>query len=150
MGTAALLCVLGCCARQPANRQPALPMLTIEGKTVQVEMATTPGQRSHGLMGRTQLPLDNGMLFVYEHELIPAFWMKNTLIPLSAAFIDVQGKIVDIHDMQPQSLEQHSPTTKILYVLETNQGWFARNRITVGHSVKGLPAADQRGKGIER
>jgi hypothetical protein len=83
-------------------------------------------------MGRRHLGENEGMLFIFETEDYHSFWMKNTLIPLSIAFIDGEGKIVRIVDMEPLSLESHPPPRPILYALEMKKGWFSTNGIRVG------------------
>ncbi len=95
-------------------------------------MALTPDQQSRGLMYRRELGKNAGMLFVYESEKTLGFWMKNTFVPLSIAFLDADGVIVDIQDMQPQSRKSHRSAKPALYALEVNQGWFAERGIGVG------------------
>ncbi|HLS42456.1 MAG TPA: DUF192 domain-containing protein [Paenalcaligenes sp.] len=112
--------------------------LRIAQQPVTVEIAKTPEQRATGLMHRTQLPEQQGMLFVFEHSARYCFWMKNTLIPLSIAFIDEQGIIINILDMQPHSLASHCPDLPALYALEMNQGWFANHEIEAGMAIPEL------------
>jgi uncharacterized protein len=119
-----------------------LPML-IKGKKVLIEVVRTEREKEKGLMFREKLGADEGMLFVYEKEGILSFWMKNTRIPLSIAFIDRKGKIVDIQDMEPFSLKGHLSRYPAQYALEMNQGWFQRNGIQVGETVK-LPEPDKK------
>lgn len=104
-------------------------------RTVYVEVADDPGERAIGLSGRTELDENVGMLFVIQVR-GPGFWMKDTLIPLSVAFINTCGEIVHIADMEPQTLDIH--TTELIYNfgLEVNQGWFGRNGIGVGSMVE--------------
>jgi uncharacterized membrane protein (UPF0127 family) len=116
------------------GKKSLLP-LTIKGKTIKVEVARTEREQEKGLMFRERLGKDEGMLFVYGEEETLSFWMKNTRIPLSIAFIDKKGKIVDIQDMEPFSLQTHASSSPAKYALETNQGWFKRNGIHVGDSV---------------
>jgi uncharacterized membrane protein (UPF0127 family) len=113
--------------------------LTIKGKTLKVEVARTEQEKEKGLMFRERLGKDEGMLFVYEEEETLSFWMKNTFLPLSIAFIDKKGRIVDIQDMQPFSLQTHVSSRPAKYALEMNQGWFRRNGINVGNFVN-LPS----------
>ncbi len=110
--------------------------LYIGGKEVWVEVARTPEETSRGLMGRKHLGKDDGMLFIFETEDRHGFWMKNTLIPLSIAFIDKNGKIVWITDMKPLTLDSHVPPQPILYALEMNKGWFSSHGIKVGDVVR--------------
>ena len=90
-------------------------------------------------MHRDSLAPDHGMLFVYEQEEHLSFWMKNTLIPLSIAFIDAAGKIVDIQDMMPLSEESKKSAYPARYALELNQGWFEKHGVRTGDAVQGLP-----------
>ena len=80
-------------------------------------------------MGRSHLPENSGMMFVFEEPKTYCFWMKNTLIPLSVGFIDAQGRLVQIAHMQPKSLQHHCAKQPVLYALEVNQGWFERNDV---------------------
>ncbi len=105
-------------------------MLKLGAKTVKVQIASTIEQRQKGLMHRDNMPDKEGMLFVFEKPETQCFWMKNTTLPLTAAFIKADGSIVNLADMQP--LDETSKCSKepVLYVLEMNQGFFERNRIT--------------------
>ena len=103
---------------------------------VQVEIANTPAKRERGLMERTALAEDAGMLFIFSQEQPLSFWMKNTLIPLSIAYIDAQGRIVDIQDMQPLDETPHPSATPAQYALEVNQGFFAQRGIEVGNALQ--------------
>ena len=109
--------------------------LYIKGKEIWVEVAKTPEERAQGLMGRKHLNKDEGMVFIFETEDTHGFWMKNTLLPLSIAFIDRSGQIVTITDMKPLTLESHAPSKPILYALEMKKGWFSANGIKVGDRV---------------
>jgi len=106
--------------------------LYINEKEIWVEVAKTPAERAKGLMGRKHLGQEEGMFFIFETEDYHAFWMKDTLIPLSIAFIDKSGRIVEIADMKPLSLDSHSPPKPVLYTLEMKKGWFSMNGIKVG------------------
>ena len=110
--------------------------LYIKDKEIEVEVAKTPEERAKGLMNRRHLGKDEGMLFIFEKEGYHGFWMKNTLIPLSIAFIDREGKILKIANMEPGTLKSHSPPKPILYALEMNKGWFAVNTIQKGDIVR--------------
>lgn len=110
--------------------------LFIRQKTIWVEVSKTPEERYRGLMGRRYLGKDEGMLFIFETEDYHGFWMKDTLIPLSIAFIDRKGKIVGITDMKPLTLNSHFPPKPSLYALEMNQGWFSSNGIKVGDLIR--------------
>ena len=108
----------------------------IKGREIWVEVAKKEEERTQGLMGRTSLGRDEGMLFIFDDEGYHGFWMKNTLLPLSIAFMDKKGEIVWITDMKPLTLSTHNPPKPILYALEMNKGWFATNRIKVGDIVR--------------
>ena len=108
----------------------------IKEKEIRVEVARTPEERALGLMGRKHLGKEEGMLFIFESEGYHGFWMKNTRIPLSIAFIDKNGRIVDIKDMKPLTLDSHSPSQPVLYALEMNKGWFSANGIRAGDIVR--------------
>jgi uncharacterized membrane protein (UPF0127 family) len=106
---------------------------------IEAQVARTPIETANGLMWRRQMPQHEGMLFVFPQAFQQCFWMKNTLLPLSAAFIDDDGTIVNIADMQPQSLESHCAQRPVRYVLEMNQGWFAKRGIKAGMKLAGPP-----------
>ncbi len=99
---------------------------------IKVELAQTEEQRMHGYMGRKIIPEGTGMLFVFESDQILSFWMKNTPHPLSIAYITSDGRIKDIFDMKPFSLESIVSTGYVRYALEVPQGWFVRNSIDCG------------------
>ena len=115
--------------------------VTIGGHKVVAEVVVTPEQRAQGLMHRFSLQPDRGMLFVFEQPQPLGFWMKNTYIALSIAFIDASGRIVNIDDMKPLDESTHWSNGPSLYALEMKQGWFAAKGIAAGDVVKGLPAA---------
>ena len=109
-----------------------------EGAELTVELARTAGERSLGLMFREELAEDGGMLFVFPADTEAGFWMRDTLIPLSIAFIAADGTILDIQDMEPLSEDTHRPPAAYRYALEVNQGWFQPNGFDVGDRV-GIP-----------
>jgi uncharacterized membrane protein (UPF0127 family) len=113
--------------------------LHIGPHTLQVEVAATPTQRGRGLQERKLLPADGGMLFVFERADRHCFWMRNTPLPLSIAFIDAGGRIARLTDMQPYSDTLHCADTEVRYALELAQGGFAQRGIAPGAQVKGLP-----------
>ncbi len=113
--------------------------LKVGDATLSVEIAHTPAQRERGLMYRKSMPEDHGMLFVFPRDEQLSFWMKNTLVPLSIAFISSDGTIKQIADMQPESLANIPSDYSVRYALEVNQGFFARHGIRVGEVVT-LPA----------
>lgn len=110
--------------------------LYINDKEIWVEVAKTPKERARGLMGRKHLEKDGGMFFIFDTEDYHGFWMKDTWIPLSIAFIDREGRIVEITNMKPLTLEPHPPPKPILYALEMKKGWFSANGIKVGDIVR--------------
>ncbi len=115
-------------------------VLTVGQHKVTAEVVVTPEQRAVGLMHRFSLKPDHGMLFVFERSEPLAFWMKNTFIPLSIAFISADGRIVNIEDMRPQTEDTHWSKGPALYALEMRKGWFAEKGIGPGAMVKGIPA----------
>jgi uncharacterized protein len=113
--------------------------LTIGAHKLTAEIARTPEQQMVGLMNRFSLKPDHGMLFVYERPGALSFWMKNTYIPLSIAFIGADGRIVNIEDMRPLREETHWSKGPALYALEMKKGWFAERGIGPGAVVAGMP-----------
>lgn len=118
------------------SQSPLKIPLYIKSREISVEVAKTPEERAHGLMGRKDFGKDEGMLFVFETEDYHGFWMKDTHVPLSIAFIDKECRIVRITDMKPRTLESHIPPQPILYALEMKRGWFSIHGIKVGDMVK--------------
>jgi hypothetical protein len=122
-----------------ADVLPTAP-LSINGHKITAEVAATPAQRSTGLMHRFSLRPDHGMIFVFERPEPQSFWMMNTFIPLSIAFIAPDGRIINIDDMAPHDKNTHWSKGPALYALEMRKGWFAERGIRAGDVVKGLPA----------
>ena len=116
-------------------------VLTINGHKLTAEVAHTEATRSRGLMHRRMLPENRGMLFVFERIDRHAMWMMNTYIPLSVAFLDAQGVIINIADMAPHTTNAHGATRPARYALEMNQGWFAKRSIGPGARLDGLDKA---------
>jgi uncharacterized membrane protein (UPF0127 family) len=118
-----------------------LPTTTVKagGHALKVEIVANDADRSRGLMFREKMGRDDGMLFVFPEIAYHSMWMKNTLIPLSVAFIDAQGTILNILDMEPHSLDSHMSAGPALYAIETNVGWFAAKKLKAGDKVTGLP-----------
>ena len=112
--------------------------LTIRDQKLVVEVASTPETRATGLMNRFSLQQDHGMLFVFEAPQPLAFWMKDTYIPLSIAFVDQRGRILNIEDMRPKDESTHSSKGTAVYAIEMRQGWFAAHGIATGDAVEGL------------
>ncbi|MDO5691086.1 MAG: DUF192 domain-containing protein [Pseudomonadota bacterium] len=128
--------------------QPQLDLprttLTIGMHRIDTQLATTPEQRQIGLMFRKDMPQHEGMLFVFEQPAVQCFWMKNTLIPLTAAFVADDGSIVNLVDMQPLDEKgNHCSTQPVRYVLEMNQGWFKQRHLAAGSKLRGKPFAAQ-------
>ncbi|MFT4265941.1 MAG: DUF192 domain-containing protein [Xenophilus sp.] len=138
---AALLAPLAAFPQQP---QMDLPRVRLSAGMYQIDaqVAATPQQRQTGLMFRREMPASEGMIFVFEDASPQCFWMKNTLIPLSAAFVADDGRIVNIEDMQPQTTDNHCSEAPVRYVLEMNQGWFAKKNIGKGFRL-GAPFFDK-------
>lgn len=113
--------------------------LKIRGFALSVEIADTPEARTQGLMFRKQLPADRGMLFVFPESDYHTMWMENTYIPLSVAFLDERGVILNIADMTPRTQREHRAAGRAKFALEVNQGWFAQHCIKTGERVRGLP-----------
>jgi uncharacterized membrane protein (UPF0127 family) len=99
----------------------------------------TPEQQATGLMHRREMPQHEGMLFVFPQATKQCFWMKNTLIPLTAAFVADDGTIVNLEDMKPQTTESHCSTRPVRFVLEMNLGWFAKKGLKAGSKISGIP-----------
>ncbi len=106
---------------------------------IQAEVAHTPGERSIGLMNRPSMGANEGMLFVFDQPAQQCFWMKNTLLPLSIAFLADDGSVVNIEDMSPQTLDSHCSRKDVRYALEMNVGWFAKRGIKPGSRLTGTP-----------
>ena len=123
----------------PATADPLVThTLRIKGHEVRAEVAVTEQARLRGLMFRDSLAKNSGMLFAYPHPEVSAMWMKNTKIPLSVAFIDAGGRILNIAEMEPLSEEPHASAGAAAYALEMNLGWFRKNGIKAGDRIEGL------------
>lgn len=121
--------------------QPRLPVARITAgmHVIQAELAVTPDQQAMGMMFRTEMPGNEGMLFVNEEPGVRCFWMRNTLVPLTIAFIDDDGAIVNLADMQPRSDQSHCSAKPVRFALEMPQGWFAKKGIGPGFKLRGKP-----------
>ena len=119
--------------------QLQLPRIQLQAgmHQIQAQVAATPDQRSVGLMHRAEMPQAEGMLFAFEQATQQCFWMKNTLLPLTAAFIADDGTIVNLADMRPQTTDAHCSEQPVRWVLEMNQGWFAKRGIKAGFKLQG-------------
>ena len=111
--------------------------LTAGMHRLDVQVAATPEQRQIGLMFRKEMPQHEGMIFIFDQPAQQCFWMKNTLLPLSAAFIADDGTIVNIEDMKPLVLDSHCSAKPVRYVLEMNKGWFAKKGVQAGSKLQG-------------
>jgi hypothetical protein len=123
--------------------QGAMPLmeLTAGFHRIEAEVAATDRDRQLGLMNRQAMPPQRGMLFVFDHENTHCMWMRNTLLPLSVAFIDAKGVIINIEDMKPQTEDNHCAKIPARYALEMNVGWFAQRGIKPGMKLGGMDKA---------
>lgn len=138
--------VLGLLAQTTVKAQQTLPQvsLRVADTTLNVEVASTPAQHEKGLMQRAHLPEDSGMLFVFDRPQRVCFWMKNTWIPLTAAFLLEDGTVSQLAHMTPLSEEAHCSRIPVRYVLEVNRGWFEAQRLGPGVRFKGGPLTGDR------
>jgi uncharacterized membrane protein (UPF0127 family) len=113
--------------------------LSVGMHRIDAQVALTPEQRATGLMWRRQMPQHEGMLFVFEQPSVQCFWMKNTLLPLAIAFVADDGSVVNVAEMKPQTLDSHCSAQPVRYVLEMNQGWFAKKGVKPGTKLAGAP-----------
>jgi uncharacterized membrane protein (UPF0127 family) len=130
LGLGLLSLALSACADSPEK-----VVLSVAGRHITAEVARTESQREHGLMGRTRLELTEGMLFIFDRDQHLEFWMKNTPLPLSIAFLSAEGKILEIRDMQPFDLTTIRSRFSARYALEMNQGAFQKLGIQEGDDV---------------
>lgn len=125
----------------PAQDTPQMHLdriqLTAGMHRIDAQVAATPEQRQTGLMFRKDMPQHEGMIFIFEQASKQCFWMKNTLIPLSAAFIADDGTIVNIEEMKPLVLDGHCSTQPVRYVLEMNKAWFSKKGLKAGSKLQG-------------
>jgi uncharacterized membrane protein (UPF0127 family) len=126
----------GCASHKLKTTVLSIMRTNSEPVEITVEIAVTEAERAKGLMNRKKLPDGEGMMFVFERDQQLSFWMKNTVIPLSIAFIASDGRIVEIRDMQPLDLNSVKSSRSVRYALETPQGWFNRTGIKPGDVVK--------------
>lgn len=131
------------CAALADEPQMNLPRVRLSAGLHQIDaqVAQTHEQRMTGLMHRKEMPQHEGMLFVFEQPAQQCFWMKNTLLPLSVAFLADDGTVVNIEEMKPQTLDSHCSQQPVRYVLEMNTGWFAKKGIKPGAKIAGGPFA---------
>jgi uncharacterized protein len=126
---------MGAGAQQPQS----LPITTLSVgmHNIKAQVAVTPEQRYTGLMFRREMPTHEGMLFVFEQPAPQCFWMRNTLLPLSIAFLADDGTVVNIADMKPQSDDSHCSSKPVRFALEMNQGWFVKRGVKPGTQIAG-------------
>lgn len=139
-GLAALLLAgsaAGNAAAQDGPQKLAAVTLNAGIHNISAMVAKTPDERSTGLMFRAQMGPSEGMIFVFDDPAQQCFWMKNTLLPLSAAFVADDGTIVNIEDMAPQTLDSHCSKKPVRFVLEMHKGWFAKRGIRPGQKIAG-------------
>ncbi len=123
-----------------ANAQSfAVTSLNIGVHLIRAEVAISDEERARGLMFREKMGTNEGMVFRFPEARKVCMWMKNTLLPLSVAFLDEDGRIINIEDMQPQTLDAHCGSKPARYALEMNQGWFKQRNVKPGVIVSGLP-----------
>ena len=139
LAAAALAWVHAAALAQDGPQQLPSIRLTAGFHLIDAEVAQTPQQRQIGLMNRPTMPANTGMLFVFEEAAGQCFWMKNTLLPLSIAFIADDGTIVNVEDMKPQTLDSHCSRKPVRYALEMNQGWFDKRGLKAGMRLTGAP-----------
>ena len=134
-----LAAAMGCASAQDAQTGLARVKLAAGMHQIDAQVAQTPDERMVGLMFRKDMPQHEGMLFVFDQPTVQCFWMKNTLLPLTAAFVGDDGTVVNLVDMKPQTTDSHCSTKPVRYVLEMNQGWFAKKGIKAGFKLAGEP-----------
>ena len=138
----AFFCIAATAQAQPLP-QTNLPVVQLNAgmHNIHAQVAKTPDQRATGLMHRKDMPQHEGMLFVFEQPSVQCFWMKNTLLPLSIAFLADDGTVINVRDMQPQAQDSHCSDKPVRFVLEMNHGWFAKRGIKPGSRLRGGPFA---------
>lgn len=136
----AAVLLLACGLEAHAQDQPQnlrATTLQVGMHRIRAQLAITPQERQIGLMFRRDMPSHEGMLFVFEQALPQCFWMRNTPLPLSIAFLDDDGTVVNLADMQPQNDDSHCSARPVRYALEMNQGWFAKRGVKAGTRIDG-------------
>ncbi|MFZ4552241.1 MAG: DUF192 domain-containing protein [Aquabacterium sp.] len=126
-------------AQSHAQRLETVVQLGAGMHNITAEVALTPQEHQIGLMHRTSMGSNEGMLFVFEQPAQQCFWMKNTLIPLAVAFVADDGTVVNVDEMLPQTLDNHCSTKPVRFVLEMNKGWFSKRGIKSGFKLTGIP-----------
>lgn len=138
---ATLLVMSAAIAAADESPQMNLQRITLTAGIHQIDtqVAITQNQHAVGLMYRDEMPMSEGMLFVFEQPTMQCFWMRNTRLPLTAAFVADDGTIVNLENMKPQTTDSHCSTKPVRYVLEMNQGWFAKKGVRPGSKLSGQP-----------
>ena len=137
---------LGAAAATAQGVPQDLPAITLQAgmHNIRAAVAQTPDQRQTGLMFRREMAQHEGMLFIFEQASRQCFWMKDTPLPLSIAFLADDGSVVNIADMKPQALDGHCSSQPVRFALEMNQGWFAKRGIKPGSKIAGKPFGNTR------
>ena len=135
------ICAAGLAAAQSGPQALTQTKLSAGIHVINAELATTPQEREIGLMLRPSMAANDGMLFVFERAGQQCFWMRNTLIPLSIAFLADDGSVVNIDEMAPGTLDGHCSAKPVRFALEMNKGWFAKRGIKPGSKLRGGPFA---------
>jgi uncharacterized membrane protein (UPF0127 family) len=133
-----MLLAVSILSRPVASESAAVITLTVNGHTLEAEVADTQATRTLGLAHRSTLPADRGMLFVFAEPAQYAMWMRDTHIPLSVAFLDGEGVVINIEDMQPDTLARHFALRPATFALEVNLGWFSAHGVRPGMRVTGI------------
>ena len=135
------LCLTSVLVQADQAPQMNLQRITLSAGIHQIDtqLAITSEQQATGLMYRNEMPQNEGMLFVFEQATVQCFWMKNTRLALTAAFVADDGTIVNLENMKPQTTESHCSAKPVRYVLEMNQGWFAKKGVKPGSKLSGRP-----------
>lgn len=140
--TAIFVLLMGC-SLAGRTQQPQLPLIELFGgmHRIEAELAASPESRQIGLMYRSFMAPQRGMLFVFTDVAKHCMWMRNTLLPLSVAFLDERGLIINVEDMQPKTENNHCATRPARYALEMNAGWFRNRGLSTGIPITGLEKA---------
>ena len=136
----AALAIVWLCAMPVMAQQAALPITELRAgmHRIEAEVAATQSSRMSGLMHRKTMPVQRGMLFVFPEVTTHCMWMRNTDLPLSVAFLDDKGRIVNIEDMKPHTEDNHCAAKPARYALEMNLGWFKSRGIGPGFAISGI------------
>lgn len=137
----AMALVMSASAWAQGQAQLNLPrtLMSVGVHQIDAQVARTPQEHAIGLMFRKEMPPNEGMLFVFKEPSKQCFWMKNTLLGLTAAFVADDGTVVNLEDMQANTTDSHCSSQPVRYVLEVNQGWFAKKGIKAGAKLSGAP-----------